>query len=53
MKQTTSCPNSKPSLEEGQVKNLAVTVVKLVKAFYDNPKNEEAFQKWQTSVAKP
>ena len=48
MKLTKSSQN----LTEGQVKNLANPLVKIIKDFYEKPENEEAFQKWLTSVAK-
>ena len=40
-------------LTEAQIKNLANPLVKIIKDFYDKPENEEEFQKWLTSVAKP
>ena len=41
------------NLNETQIKNLANPLVKIIKDFYDKPENEEEFQKWLTSVAKP
>ena len=44
---------SSQNLTEAQIKNLANQLVKIIKDFYDKPENEEEFQKWLTSVAKP
>ena len=44
---------SSQNLTEAQIKNLANQLIKIIKDFYDNPENEEEFQKWLTSVAKP
>lgn len=44
---------SSQNLTEVQIKNLANQLIKIIKDFYDKPENEEEFQKWLTSVAKP
>lgn len=44
---------SSQNLTEAQIKNLANQLIKIIKDFYDKPENEEEFQKWLTSVAKP
>ena len=37
---------SNPVLTESQIEELARPLVAIVRKFYENPKNEEDFQKW-------
>lgn len=40
------------SLSDGQVNDLATALVGIVTKFYEDPKNEEEFQKWLLCVEK-
>ena len=41
-------PNMSPILTDEQVTDLARPLVGILEAFYQDPKNEEDFQKWLT-----
>ncbi len=38
------------NLSDEQVQNLASPLVGIITAFYENPENEEEFQKWLRNV---
>ena len=44
MKKNLSISN--PVLTESQINDLARPLVGIVQKFYENPKNEQAFQEW-------
>ena len=43
-------PNMSPILTDEQVTDLARPLVGILEAFYQDPKNEEDFQRWLLSV---
>ena len=44
--------NMKVCLTESQINDLAKPLLGILEKFYQDPKNEEAFQKWLLSVEK-
>lgn len=45
-------PNVSPILTDEQVTDLARPLVGILEAFYQDPKNEEDFQRWLLNVEK-
>ena len=45
-------PNMNPILTDEQITDLARPLVGILEAFYQDPKNEEEFQRWLLSVEK-
>lgn len=46
MSATRFAPSVSPILTEGQVTDLARPLMGILEKFYQDPKNEEEFQKW-------
>lgn len=52
MSARTLLPNLSPVLTEEQVTDLARPLMGILEKFYQDPKNEEDFQKWLLSAEK-